>query len=71
MKLVELQAHEELLKKADAGIEQMKKETESQICPETGRPGIFILNDDPRPNVREKIDRLRQEIAELEHKVNK
>lgn len=70
-KQVELQSYEEVLKQTEAQIEQWKTEAESRICPTTGRPGIFELKEDPRPNLREKIDRLRQEIAELERMVNK
>ncbi|KAF0143259.1 MAG: hypothetical protein FD156_2779 [Nitrospirae bacterium] len=67
----ELQAYENALKDTDAQIEQFRKEAESQICPQTGRPGVFILKEDPRPGLREKIDRVQQEIARLERTVNK
>lgn len=67
----ELKAYEDALKHFDAQIEQWKVEAESQICPQTGRPGVFILKDDPRPTLREKIDRVRQEIADIERRVSK
>lgn len=70
-KEAELQAYEGALKQADVQIEQWKQEAESKICPETGRPGVFELKDDPRPSVREHMDRLHQEIAELKRVVKK
>lgn len=71
LKQEELKAYEDALKHFDAQIEQWKTEAESKICPTTGQPGIFVLKDDPRPKLREQIDQVRKEIAELERKVKK
>lgn len=71
MKQEELKAYEDALKQIEEQIAQWKTEAESNICPQTGQRGLFELNNDPRPDLHKKIDRVRQEIAALELKVNK
>ena len=63
-KKAELQAYEEALRQVDAQIEHDRANV--GICPQTGQPNQYILNHDPRPEVREKIDKLKEEIRQLE-----
>lgn len=59
----ELKAYEDALEKVEADIARM-----SQVgnCPITGRPNEFRLDNDPRPELRAKIEKVKEEIRELE-----
>lgn len=62
----ELAAYEKGLREIEASISQSEAEAASQICPQTGQPGVFILNDDPRPDLRTKIAKVKEEIRVAE-----
>lgn len=63
-KRAELKAFEDALEKVDADIARMQSEV--GICPITGQPNQFILKEDPRPEIRARIDKLKEEISQLE-----
>lgn len=64
----ELKAYEDTLEKVEADIVRM-----SQVgtCAVTGQPNRFELNQDPRPDLRERIAKVKEEIAELEKRLAK
>jgi hypothetical protein len=64
-KKAELKAFEDALEKVDADIARMQSEVGT--CPITGEPNQFILKEDPRPDLRTRIDKLKEEIAQLEN----
>jgi len=65
-KKAELKAYEEGLQRVDEEIERNRKNV--GICPITGQPNQFVLENDPRPELRKKIEVLNQEIQQLESK---
>ena len=65
-KKAELRAYEDTLQQIDADIEKMKSEVGT--CPITGQPNQISLKDDPRPELRTKIEKLKAEIRQLENK---
>jgi polyhydroxyalkanoate synthesis regulator phasin len=60
----ELKAYEDALQKVEADIARMQSEVGT--CPITGEPGKFTLTQDPRPELQSKIDKLKEEIRQLE-----
>jgi parvulin-like peptidyl-prolyl isomerase len=65
-KKAELKAYEDAIQQVDADIARMQSEVGT--CPITGQPNQFILNQDPRPELRTKIDKIKEEIRQLENK---
>jgi hypothetical protein len=65
-KKAELTAYEEAPQKVDAQIAHDKANV--GICPITGQPNQYILNNDPRPELQTKIDKLKEDIKKLESK---
>ena len=68
MKREELKAYEGAIKQVDGQVDRWKSEADAKICPQTGQKATFQVSSDPRPELQEKINRLRLEIAELEQK---
>ncbi|MEN8133999.1 MAG: hypothetical protein ABFS18_00495 [Thermodesulfobacteriota bacterium] len=64
-KKAEQQVYVDTLEKIDETIAQM--ESEVGICEITGLPNEFILEEDPRPEIQAKIDKLEEEIRLLEN----
>ena len=61
----ELKAYEDVLQQVEADI--ARAQAEVGTCPITGQPNKFILNQDPRPELQTKIDKLKEEIRPLEN----
>jgi hypothetical protein len=61
----ELKAHETALQQVEVDITKM---SDVGTCRRTGEPNQFILNQDPRPELQAKIDRVKEEIRKLESK---
>jgi len=55
---------EDALQKIEADIARMQSNV--GICPITGQPNQFILEQDPRPELQTKFDKLEEEISLLE-----
>ena len=62
----ELKAYEDGLQKVEADIARNKANVGT--CSITGQPNQFILNQDPRPELQAKIDKIKEEIRLLENK---
>ena len=65
-KKAELKAYEDGLQRIEAQIAHDKANVGT--CSITGQPNIYILNQDPRPELQAKIDQLKAEIRQLEGK---
>ncbi|MBI5642708.1 MAG: hypothetical protein HY954_04455 [Deltaproteobacteria bacterium] len=63
----ELRAYKDAIAKIDAADEQMK--ADAPICPTTGQKAIVTISSDPRQDLRKKIQRLENEIADLETRI--
>ncbi|MBI2411982.1 MAG: hypothetical protein HYV24_02065 [Deltaproteobacteria bacterium] len=63
----ELRAYEDAIIKIDAADEQMR--ADAPVCPTTGEKAIVTISSDPRTDLREKIQRLENEIAALESRI--
>lgn len=63
----ELRAYENAIAQIDAEDERIR--ADGPVCPTTGEKAISTITSDPRPELREKIQRLRSEIADLESKI--
>lgn len=66
LKKEELKAYEDSLQKADAEIARMQ--SEAGTCSITGQQNKFTLEQDPRPEMQAKIDKLKEEIRSIEGK---
>ncbi|WP_321530251.1 hypothetical protein [uncultured Desulfuromonas sp.] len=64
IKRANLHAYEDVLEKIDAELAYAEEHV--GICPITGQPNTFTVTQDPRPELRDKIDMLREEIRLLE-----
>lgn len=62
----ELKAYEDVLQQVEADIARMQSEVGT--CAITGQPNKFVLNQDPRPELQTKIDKVKEEIRQLENK---
>jgi hypothetical protein len=67
-KTAELEAYEQALTWAEEKIAQMEN-TRGPVCPKTGESSKFTVTGDPRSEVREKISKLKKEIAYLQTKI--
>lgn len=65
-KKAELVAYEEALQKLDEGVAKMQ--SEAGICPITGQPNKVTITEDPRPEIRARIDKLQAEIKSLKNR---
>jgi ribosomal protein L32/chaperonin cofactor prefoldin len=66
----ELQAYQKFLVDFDKELEAMEKRNETApICPKTGERLVTRLTKDPRPEVRDKIRVLEEEVRLLESKL--
>ena len=68
LKKAQLEAWEKGLEQTEANIQRMYDE--APVCPRTGQKAIITLTQDPRPEIRAKIEGLREEIRVLESKVS-
>jgi hypothetical protein len=68
LKRAQVEAYEGAIVKADEAFERMAAEI--PVCPRTGQRSPLIIKDDPRPELRGKIEVLKEEIKVLESKVS-
>jgi hypothetical protein len=61
----ELKAYEDTLQQVEADIVKMSN---VGTCNITGQPNQFKLDKDPRPELQAKIDKVKEEIRQLESK---
>ena len=64
----QLEAYEKGLEYCDAEFERMNAEI--PVCPRTGQKSELRIIDDPRPDLRVKIQALEEEIKVLENKLS-
>jgi chromosome segregation ATPase len=67
-KNAELKAWEDGIVKFDETIRKL--EANAPICPITGQKQTLVVTKDPRPEMQEKITKLKEEIELLESKMN-
>ncbi len=68
LKKAQLEAYEKGLEQADANIQHIYDD--APVCPRTGQKAIVTITQDPRPELRAKIDGLKEEIRALESKIS-
>ena len=68
LKRAQVVAYEEAIVKADEAFERMAAEI--PVCPRTGQRSPLTIKDDPRPELRTKVETLKEEIKVLEGKVS-
>ncbi len=68
LKKAQLEAYEKGLEQAETNIQRMHDD--APVCPRTGQKAIVTITQDPRPDLRAKIDELKEEIRVLESKVS-
>jgi len=68
MKKEEMAAYEEAIVKVDEDIARMAAEI--PVCPRTGQKSSLRITNDPRPELRAKIETLKVEIKVLENKTS-
>ncbi len=67
LKKAQLEAYEKGLEQAETNIQHIYDD--APVCPRTGQKAIVTITHDPRPEVRAKIDQLKEEIRALESKI--
>jgi len=68
LKKEQMAAYEDAIVKADEAFEKMAAEI--PVCPQTGQRSPLRIKDDPRPELRAKVETLKEEIKVLESKVS-
>lgn len=66
-KTVELEAYEQALVKVEDDIRRM--EANIPTCPRTGQKGTLTITQDPRPELNERISKVKGEIAFIKNKI--
>ena len=67
LKKAQVEAYEKAIAQVDADFERMNAEI--PVCPITGKKSELNITEDPRPELRAKIQVLQEEIKVLESKV--
>ena len=67
-KTAELKEYEKALAWAEDEITKSEN-APAPICAQTGKPMKYVLSHDPRPEIKEQINKLKEEIADLRSKI--
>ncbi|MFA5074228.1 MAG: hypothetical protein WC539_10085 [Nitrospirota bacterium] len=66
-KTAELEAYENALVKVEEDIRRM--EANIPTCPRTGQKGTLTITQDPRPELHERINKAKEEVASLKKRI--